>query len=101
MTQVQGRVRAQVLFVKPNNFPKEWEKTDLWSSAAMIPGVETMVDSEGVEAHRFGSQTSGQVMLYGADGRLLFSGGITVARGHVGDNAGRNAIVSLITKSCH
>lgn len=36
-------------------------------------------------------------MLYGADGRLLFSGGITGSRGHSGDNEGRRAIVSLLT----
>jgi hypothetical protein len=99
MTESQGRVNAEVVFVKPKDFPDEWEKTDLWNSAAMIPGVKVTVDNEGLEAHRFGSQTSGQVMLYGADGQLLFSGGITSARGHSGDNDGRNAIVSLLTKN--
>jgi hypothetical protein len=99
MVQGQGRVNANVLFVKPKDFPEEWEKTDLWSSAAMIPGVKVAVDNEGLEAQRFGSQTSGQVMLYGADGQLLFSGGITSARGHSGDNDGRNAIISLLTKN--
>ena len=59
--------------------------------------VAVRVDPEGVEARRFGSQTSGQIMLYDADGQLLFSGGITAARGHSGDNAGRNAILSLLT----
>ena len=32
-----------------------------------------------------------------ADGRLVFSGGITVARGHSGDNAGRSALAALLT----
>ena len=27
-------------------------------------------------------------MVYGSEGRLLFSGGITAARGHFGENAG-------------
>ncbi|HEY6421580.1 MAG TPA: hypothetical protein VIX59_21490 [Candidatus Binataceae bacterium] len=35
-------------------------------------------------------------MLYDRRGRLLFSGGITGARGHFGDNAGVSAIVALI-----
>ncbi len=43
-----------------------------------------------------GSSTSGQVLLYDPSGRLAFSGGITAARGHVGDNAGSDAIVGLV-----
>jgi len=55
-----------------------------------------MRDDDGVEAARFGAATSGQVILYDRDGRLLFSGGITASRGHAGDNDGRDAIVSLL-----
>jgi hypothetical protein len=97
MTQAQGQVKAYVLFVKPANFSDGWEQTDLLASAAAIPGVIVVRDDEGVEASRFHAATSGQTMLYDAGGRLLFSGGITSARGHEGDNAGRTAIVSLLT----
>jgi hypothetical protein len=96
MAQSQGRLEAYVLFLKPAGFADDWEKTDLWQSAAGIKGVKPIVDYDGVEAHRFHAQTSGQTVLYDAEGRLLFSGGITVARGHAGDNAGRSAIVSLV-----
>ena len=96
MVRGQGLVNANVVFVKPRDFPDEWERSDLWSSAAMIPGVNVSVDNDGVEARRFGSRTSGQVMLYSADGRLIFSGGITAARGHSGDNYGRSAIIELL-----
>lgn len=97
MAQARGRVTAYVLFVKPSGFPDGWEKTDLLTSAAAIPGVTVVRDDEGVEAGRFSAATSGQTMLYDAGGKLLFSGGITRARGHEGDNAGRAAIVSLLT----
>ena len=97
MTQAQGLVTAYVLFVKPANFSEDWEKTDLWASATAIPGVSVVEDDEGVEASRFHAATSGQTMLYDKEGKLLFSGGITSARGHAGDNAGRTAIVSLLT----
>jgi hypothetical protein len=97
MTQAQGRVTAYVLFVKPPGFSDGWEQTDLLASAAAIPGVSVVRDDEGVEASRFRAATSGQTMLYDAGGKLLFSGGITSARGHAGDNAGRTAIVSLLT----
>jgi hypothetical protein len=96
MAHGQGRLTAYVLFLKPAGFSEDWEKTDLWRSAAGIPGVNPVVDEEGTEARRFHAITSGQTLLYGADGRLLFSGGITASRGHSGDNAGRSAIVSLV-----
>jgi hypothetical protein len=98
MVQGQGRLNANVVFVKPQGFPEEWEKTDLWASAAVIPGVTVRVDNDGIEARRFGSRTSGQILLYSTDGQLLFSGGITSSRGHSGANDGRNAIVAILTQ---
>lgn len=97
MTQARGRVKAYVLFVKPPNFSEGWEQTDLLTSTAAIPGVVVVRDDNGVEATRFHAATSGQTMLYDAQGRLKFRGGITSARGHAGDNEGRTAIVSLLT----
>ena len=96
MAHSQGRLTAYVLFLKPTGFSEEWEKTDLWQSAANIPGVTAVIDDEGAEANRFHAATSGQTLLYDAGGRLLFSGGITGSRGHSGDNAGQSAIVSLV-----
>jgi len=82
--------------VKPAGLPEDWEQTDLWRRAAVIPGVDLTRDDDGAEARRFGAATSGQTVVYDGDGHLLFSGGITAARGHEGDNAGRSAIVSLL-----
>jgi hypothetical protein len=96
MTQAESRVTAYIFFLKPMNFPEDWEKTDLWRSAASIPGVSVVTDDGGIEAHRFHAVTSGQTALYNTEGYLMFSGGITSSRGHSGDNAGRSAIVSLL-----
>src|SRR5919107_3685313 len=75
MTQAQGRVTAYVLFVRPSNFSDAWVQSELWASAAAIPGVTPVLDDEGVEAGRFHAATSGQTVLYDAAGNLLFSGG--------------------------
>lgn len=96
MTQARGRLTTYVLFLKPAASSDDWEKTDIWQSAASIPGVIVVVDDEGAEAQRFRAVTSGQTVLYDTDGSLLFSGGITGSRGHSGDNAGRSAVVSLL-----
>jgi len=98
LAQVQGRVNANVVFVRPVGVPEAWEIAELWASVARMPGVKLSVDNDGVEARRFGSSTSGQVMLYNTQGKLLFSGGITASRGHSGENDGRSAIVALLTQ---
>jgi hypothetical protein len=97
MRRLHGQVTGQVLFVRPAGMPEDWERTGTWRAAHGIPGVRVWTDAGGVEAARFGARTSGQVLLYGKEGRLLFSGGITPVRGHLGDSVGQERIVSLVT----
>jgi len=96
MAHCPDQVDARVLFFKPAGFSVGWEKTDLWTSAEAIPGVEVVSDEEGSEAKRFHATTSGYSLLYNSQGQLLFSGGITGSRGHSGDNAGRSAVESFL-----
>ena len=96
MARCQGRVAAHVLFLKPQGTTEDWTKTDLWRHASVIPGVTVHGDDDGTEASRFHSETSGQTMLYDQNGRLLFQGGITISRGHAGDNPGRSALAALL-----
>jgi hypothetical protein len=95
MAHAQGRMVARVLMIRPDGVPEAWERTDLWRSAAAIPGVTVVADPQGTESRRFGAATSGQTLLYAADGRLLFAGGITGSRGHIGDNEGRSLVLAL------
>ena len=96
MARCQGKLEAYVLFTKPAGLSADWEKTDLWRTAAAIPGVTVISDENSAEAKRFGAETSGQTLLFDGTGKLVFSGGLTAARGHFGDNAGVDAIVSLL-----
>jgi hypothetical protein len=93
MARVPGKISAYVLFFKPKD---RWANSDLQRSAAAIPGVIILTDLNGIEAGRFGGETSGHTLLFDRSGRLLFSGGITSSRGHSGDNAGERAIISLV-----
>lgn len=97
MTMAAGKVKADVLFVRPPGVARGWERTDLWRQAAAIPAVTVISDDGGREAARFGAATSGQTMLYDRRGALEFSGGITAARGRYGDNAGSIAIAALLS----
>ena len=62
-----------------------------------MPGVAVMDDVDGKLAKLFGAETSGYVVIYNPQGKLLFNGGITGSRGHAGDNAGLSAAVGWLT----
>lgn len=89
-------VNANVLFYAPQDEPTTWAKTDLWETAQKIPGVTVIEDRGNNIARSFGVFTSGQTLVYDANGRLIFNGGITASRGHSGDNYGRDAIIALL-----
>lgn len=98
VTRCPEGVAIYVLFCRPERCPPEWEKTAIWEQAKKIPRVSVRLDLSGAEARRFGVNTSGHVLLFDTSGRLRFSGGITRARGHRGENAGQDAVVSWITE---
>jgi hypothetical protein len=95
----QNSVSKWVVFYRPSGADDSWEQTDQCQTAGKIPGVHIASDMDGAEAKLFHAQTSGHTLLYGPTGKLLFSGGITVARGHAGDNDGRSAIEAILSKS--
>ena len=96
MTRLGTTATAIVLFVAPAGVPDGWERSDTWGRASAISGVRVLVDPKGALAQRFGATVSGHTVVYDRDGRLVFHGGITAARGHEGDNAGRAMIVSAL-----
>jgi len=96
-TRLSDRMGVHVLFIRPEGVEAGWEDTDLVARARQIPGAQVDLDEGGREAGLFGMRTSGEAVLYGEDGTLMFHGGITPARGHEGDNVGSLRIVSLLT----
>lgn len=96
VAHIHGKVHAYVLFYTPRTVRADWESTHLREIASRIPEVTVLSDVDGVEARRFGAETSGHTFLFATDGRLLFNGGITASRGHSGGNTGESAIVSLV-----
>jgi hypothetical protein len=91
---------VHLLFVAPATVDEAWVRGALWESAQALPGVHVMRD-DGREARRFGARASGQVIAYDRQGQWQFSGGITAARGHEGDNAGRTAIEAFLAGRPH
>ena len=92
--QCGARLRVVVYTYRPAKSTLSWDRTGNRRAAVSIPGVQVISDPGGVEARRFHALTSGQAFLYDRDGQLLFSGGLTGARGHSTENPGADAIVS-------
>jgi hypothetical protein len=98
VAKAKDQFQAAVLFYQPKDGSEGWSRTELTDEARSIPGVTVMFDQNGKLARRFGVETSGHTVVYGPDGRLLFTGGITGSRGHLGDNAGLDAVLKVVSK---
>ena len=98
LARCKDLANVYAVFVRPPGVAKGWEKAGNWRTASAIPEVNMVVDENGAEARRFGATTSGHVQLYDAEGDLQFSGGITGARSHAGDNAGADAVQSWLRR---
>jgi hypothetical protein len=92
LAEYPGQLAAHILFYQPEEDPLFGTKSAAWQSAKAIPGVQISADKEGSEAARFGGETSGDVVLFDPAGRVVFHGGITAARGHLGPNPGVRAL---------
>lgn len=96
LARARQRPRTYVVFIRPGGVAAAWEKTPIFDQATRIPGVTVIRDENGAEAKRFGVSTSGQTLLYDRDGRLVYSGGVTAARGKPGSNAGQSMLLELL-----
>lgn len=86
---------VRIFFYAPSSKGPEWVKSSLWKRARSFPNVDVIEDADGAESDAFGARVSGHVFLYDGHGKLVFSGGITPARGHEGDSQGKDSILSF------
>ena len=82
-----ARIDTRVVVFKPPHLRDQWAYTDLWDAAARLPGVKFTIDSGGTICQKFGVRTSGHVLLYSPGGVLIFTGGVTLGRGHAVGNS--------------
>jgi hypothetical protein len=84
-----------IVLLSPQGIVSDWNES-IANIAARIPEARIVSDVEGSAADQFGASTSGHVVFYDRGGRLVFSGGITGGRGHVGNNDGRRGVVAAM-----
>lgn len=94
LLQTGERARVFIVLLTPEDAATDRVGGDIEERARSLSGGEVAIDPKGIEARRFRIRTSGHVLLYGADGRLLFSGGITDSRGHLGESVGSRALLA-------
>lgn len=90
------RLKPYVLIHCPSSGKHDWSKSKSWTRARTIAGVTVVADRDGSEARKFGALTSGHTFVYSGQGQLVFSGGITAARGHEGDNQGADLVLASV-----
>ena len=88
-------LQTYVVVYRPSEFPAGWEKTDVFNAASHLPRTHIVLDQDGHEASLFHGFTSGQTYLFDGDGKLRFSGGITLLRGHAGFNSGSAEVMEI------
>lgn len=64
--------------------------------ARSIEGSVLIFDQEARETARFGAATSGQTYAFSSDGALLFRGGLTSSRGHLGPSQGLESLENIL-----
>jgi hypothetical protein len=91
-----GETIESVLIFSDASPDEPAKNSALYRQAAALPRTRLVCDVSGTELERFAFRTSGETRLYRPDGRLVFRGGITGSRGHVGDNPGRDALLAAM-----
>lgn len=80
----------------PGDRPVGWAETDTVKRIAALDGARRINDPDGSISAALGVWTSGQVLVYDANGKLRFSGGITPSAGHEGDCASLETLRNLV-----
>jgi hypothetical protein len=96
LEQLDPRPALYLSIIAPAGSGPDWTDGPVLHNASSISNLHVVIDRGGRFAAKLGATTSGHVLVYGADDRLLFSGGITSARAHEGDSIGQDAIVQAL-----
>ena len=94
LAQAPVQIDVTIACLLPPGANAEWKASPLVRRAMKLPGARVVFDFDGESSRAFGVTTSGEALLYDPNGRLVFQGGLTAARGHEGDNPGKDAILA-------
>src|SRR5437899_2755237 len=61
LARCRGQLVVEALFFQPASLPQDHVRGSLWQRAEALPGISVRSDPDGLEARRFGAETSGRV----------------------------------------
>jgi hypothetical protein len=96
LARFHDRLKAHVFLFHPGQASVDWAQTDVRNSLQRLSNVTLLPDPDGRQATQIGCLTSGSVVLYDQNGRPRFWGGITLGRGHSGDNPGSDHVAAVL-----
>ena len=83
----------------PSTADAGWRETSTWKRGEGIANTQQVFDPGGQLAQQFGVATSGDCLLYHADGNLAFQGGITPSRAHEGNCLGQADLLLALNEN--
>jgi hypothetical protein len=96
LARTDSALQVHALIFSPAEADAAWSDSILVQALKKLPHTTLITDVDGLQAERLGARTSGDAHLFAPDGRLVFRGGITAGRGHVGENLGRQTVIDLV-----
>lgn len=90
-----AHLSLRIYFYAPSGKPTEWVEGATWRMASEIPGATFIHDTDGQMARAFHAAASGTVYAFNPQGDLLYAGGLTASRGHVGQSTGGDALLQI------
>ncbi len=98
------RGKSDIMVTAVTYLPRPNEADPVWTNGKYIQTIRSQVapmrlvlDSEGVEARRFGVSTSGTIVVFDRACKEVFRGGITSRRGAEGDSLGKRRLERLLS----
>ncbi len=90
------RAELRFWFFRPEREADAWAHSASWKAASAIPGATVATDPQGRLAERAGAVASGHVVLSAPNHHVVFEGGVTLTRGHIGPSPGGESILSWV-----
>jgi hypothetical protein len=97
LVRYRNRITVRIIILEPDNPSLDWDQSPLLTEIAAIRAAQSFRDHGGSFRRQFYASTSGECLLYNAQGQLLFHGGLTTLRGHEGPSVGQEAIAAVIS----
>lgn len=93
--------KAGVVFTVPQPADSRWLDAALVRQTSAHPRMEAIIDRGGFIAKAYGAKVSGTAMIFDADGKLLYHGGLTSSRSHEGGGPGEADLDEALSGSLH